>query len=73
MSDISRLSAISSKLEEVAFSIWSSNAELDANQPAMMGSCLESTASCVQQQKQITYCWYPVRVEIEGSDAEDGC
>ena len=35
MSETSKLSAISSKLDDVAFSICSSRAELDANQLAM--------------------------------------
>lgn len=36
MSEISRFSAMSSRLEDVALSICSSRAELDANQPAIM-------------------------------------
>lgn len=36
MSETSKLSAISSKLDDVAFSICSSRAELDANQLAMV-------------------------------------
>ena len=35
MSEISKLSAMSSKLEDVAFAICSSKALLEANQPAM--------------------------------------
>ncbi len=36
MSEISRFSAMSSRLEAVALSICSSRAELDANQPAIL-------------------------------------
>lgn len=36
VSEISRLRAISSKLEDVAFAICSSKAVFEANQPAMM-------------------------------------
>lgn len=46
MSEISKLRAISSKLEEVAFAICSSRAELDANQPAMMIESLISGPDC---------------------------
>lgn len=37
-SEISRLSAMSSRLEDVALSICSSRAELDANQPAIIAN-----------------------------------
>ena len=44
MSDISKFSAISSKLEDVALSICSSRAELEANQLDIF--LVESTRSC---------------------------
>ena len=36
MSEISKFNARSSRLDDVAFAIWSSRAELDANQLAML-------------------------------------
>ena len=42
ISETSKLSAISSKLDEVAFSICSSRAELDANQLAIFGITITS-------------------------------
>ena len=46
MSETSKLSAISSKLDEVAFSICSSRAELDANQLAMVEVDISKYIEC---------------------------